>query len=196
MKVFSNDLHFEITWKPFFLNPTTPESGVPLEQYLTRKYGPRAAALAKQGTSPLSKAGANVGINFNADRLIVNTLKSHCMLDYAKAEGKQDLLAENLFRAYFEEAKDINSLDILAKVAVDTGLNLDAMEKHMKESSVVSRVQEEAMGAHDEGINGVPHFNMYLKGEGQRVASFSGAQPPDTFKSIFQRLLARLKSRV
>lgn len=69
------------------------------------------------------------GINFNADRLIVNTLKSHCMLDYAKAEGKQDLLAENLFRAYFEEAKDINSLDILAKVAVDTGLNLDAMEK-------------------------------------------------------------------
>jgi len=33
---------------------------VPLEQYLTRKYGPRAAALAKQGTSPLSKAGANV----------------------------------------------------------------------------------------------------------------------------------------
>jgi len=60
MKVFSNDLHFEVTWKPFFLNPTTPESGVPLEQYLTRKYGPRAAALAKEGTSPLSKAGANV----------------------------------------------------------------------------------------------------------------------------------------
>ena len=51
------------------------------------------------------------------------------MLDYAKSEGKQDLLAENLFRAYFEEAKDINSLDILAKIAVDTGLNLDAMEK-------------------------------------------------------------------
>ena len=45
------------------------------------------------------------------------------------SEGKQDLLAENLFRAYFEEAKDINSLDILAKIAVDTGLNVDAMKK-------------------------------------------------------------------
>lgn len=63
MKVFSNDLLFEVTWKPFFLNPTTPESGVPLIQYLTQKYGPRAGAMAKDGTSPLTKAGMNVVIN-------------------------------------------------------------------------------------------------------------------------------------
>ena len=69
------------------------------------------------------------GISFNFDRRIVNTLKSHCMLDYARCEGKQDLLAENLFQAYFQEAKDINSLDVLAKIAVDTGLNLEAMER-------------------------------------------------------------------
>ena len=50
------------------------------------------------------------------------------MLDYAKSEGKQDQLAENLFQAYFEEAKDINCIDVLAKIAVDTGLNMDAME--------------------------------------------------------------------
>ena len=51
------------------------------------------------------------------------------MLDYARCEGKQDLLAENLFQAYFQEAKDINSLDVLAKIAVDIGLNLEAMER-------------------------------------------------------------------
>ena len=60
----------------------------------------------------------------------------------------------------------------------------------------VSRVQEEAMEAHSEGINGVPYFNIRLKEQAQQVASFSGAQPPDTFKSIFQRLLTRLKSSV
>ena len=62
MKAFSNNLHFEVTWKPFFLNPTTPDTGVPLDQYLTRKYGPRVAAQAKEGTSPLSRAGMNVVI--------------------------------------------------------------------------------------------------------------------------------------
>ena len=51
------------------------------------------------------------------------------MLDYAKAEGKQDLLEENLFKAYFEQGKDINSLDVLAGIAVDTGLNVEAMKK-------------------------------------------------------------------
>ena len=62
MKAFSNNLHFEVTWKPFFLNPTTPDTGVPLDQYLTRKYGPKVAAQAKEGTSPLSRAGMNVVI--------------------------------------------------------------------------------------------------------------------------------------
>ena len=83
--------------------------------------------------NPISKMFISLpfyqGIKFNPDRLIVNTLKSHCMLDYAKAEGKQDLLAENLFAAYFEQGKNINSVDVLAKVAVDTGLNLENMEK-------------------------------------------------------------------
>ncbi|XP_067051934.1 uncharacterized protein [Acropora muricata] len=196
MKAFSDSLSFEVTWKPFFLNPSTPETGVSLEQYLSKRYGASVAAMAKQGTGHLSKAGANVGISFNFDRRIVNTLKSHCMLDYARCEGKQDLLAENLFQAYFQEAKDINSLDVLAKIAVDTGLNLEAMERHMKESSVVTRIQEEAMGARDEGINGVPHFNIHIKGDNHNIASFSGAQPPDTFKSIFQRFLTQLKSSV
>ena len=60
MKVFSDQLSFEVTWKPYFLNHTTPESGIPLEQYLSQKYGPEAAATAKQGTGHLSMAGANV----------------------------------------------------------------------------------------------------------------------------------------
>ena len=50
------------------------------------------------------------------------------MLDYAKSEGKQDLLVENLFRANFEEGKNIDSIDVLTEIAKDTGLNLDAMK--------------------------------------------------------------------
>ena len=66
----------------------------------------------------------------------------------------------------------------------------------MKDSSVVSRVQEEAMEARSEGVSGVPFFNIHVEGEDRTIASFSGAQPPETFKSIFQRLLTRLTSRV
>lgn len=59
------------------------------------------------------------------------------MLDYAKSEGKQNLLAENLFKIYFEQGKNINSTDVLAQVAVDTGLNIDAMEKWVSLSIIL-----------------------------------------------------------
>lgn len=62
MKAFSDSLSFEVTWKPYFLNPSTPETGVSLEQYLSKRYGASVAAMAKQGTGHLSKAGANVVI--------------------------------------------------------------------------------------------------------------------------------------
>lgn len=52
------------------------------------------------------------------------------------------------------------------------------------------------MEAHDEGVHGVPFFNIHLEGESQKIAGFSGAQPPETFKSIFQRLLNRFKASV
>ena len=66
----------------------------------------------------------------------------------------------------------------------------------MKDSSVVSRVQEEALEARDKGVHGVPYFDIQLKGENQKIATFPGAQPPETFKSIFQRLLTRLKASI
>lgn len=75
-------------------------------------------------------------------------------------------------------------------------LNIDFFFRHMKASSVVSRVQEEAMEPRDEGISGVPYFNIHLHGESHTAALFSGAQPPEMFKSIFQRLLTRLKASV
>ena len=52
------------------------------------------------------------------------------------------------------------------------------------------------MEARDEGINGVPFFSIRLKGQAEQAAAFSGVQPPDTFKSIFQRLLSQVKSSV
>ncbi|XP_068755359.1 uncharacterized protein [Montipora capricornis] len=189
MGTFTEQLSFEVIWKPFFLNPTLSKA-VPLVQHLSNLYGADAAASIVKPTSRLSRDGAEVGIQFNPNRLIVNTLKSHCMLDYAKTEGKQNLLAEQLFHAFFEEATNIDSDDDLAKIAVEIGLNWDAAQRHMKE--VRSRVQGEAMKAREDGIRGVPYITIYVKG-GQNIY-LSGAQPPEEFVKVFRRLLAQLKA--
>lgn len=51
------------------------------------------------------------------------------MLDYAKTQGKQDLLAEKLFHAFFEEAKNIDSDEDLSKIAEEIELDWGAAQK-------------------------------------------------------------------
>ena len=55
IKSFSGDVSFEVNWLPFFLNPSTPDEGIPVLDYLARKYGPQAAASAKSGKGPLGQ---------------------------------------------------------------------------------------------------------------------------------------------
>ena len=55
IKSFSGDVSFEVNWHPFFLNSSTPDEGIPLLDYLARKYGPQAAANARSGKGPLAQ---------------------------------------------------------------------------------------------------------------------------------------------
>ena len=110
--------------------------------------------------------------------------------------SKQDAVAEKLFSAYFEEAQNINSDEVLAPLASGLGLDQTQALSYMKEPATQARVNEEAAEALDKGVNGVPYFFIHLKGNSRDVAAFSGAQPPDTFKKLFQRQLSKLKSNV
>ena len=60
MRAFSGDVHFEVMWKPFFLNRNTPEAGIPLLDYMEKKFGPQAKKMALEGSGPLSQAGRAV----------------------------------------------------------------------------------------------------------------------------------------
>ena len=52
--------NFKIRWKPYLLNPTTPEEGVPYVDHIRYKYGEAAAKAAYEGTSPLYEAASSV----------------------------------------------------------------------------------------------------------------------------------------
>lgn len=59
------------------------------------------------------------GLEFDPERTIASTIKSHCLLDHAATVGtaKQNELAEVLFRAYFADGKLISSKDFLLAAA-------------------------------------------------------------------------------
>ncbi|WP_376098789.1 DsbA family oxidoreductase [Roseomonas sp. CCTCC AB2023176] len=113
-------LHFERRWHPFLLNPDMPPGGIERAEYRRRKFGSaeRSAALDAR----VAGEGAKEGLAFRFDRIArtPDTRGSHRLIRWATevaGPAAADTLAESLFRAYFEEGRDIGDPVTLAAIA-------------------------------------------------------------------------------
>lgn len=65
----------------------------------------------------LERAGKSTGINFNNDRRVHNTIRSHRLVRLADEQDKSGDMIEQLFHGYFEEGKNIADSDVLMEIA-------------------------------------------------------------------------------
>ena len=77
-------------------------------------------------------------------------------------------MVEALFRAYFEEAKDIGDAEVLGGIAKQAGV------ENWPAGINSPRVAEREERVRDLGISGVPTFIL------NRKSGLSGAYPPET----------------
>ncbi len=159
-------------WLPFQLNPDLPEAGIPRQEYLERKFGPGHS----QGYARLVDVGREVGIGFAFDRIAVqpNTLNAHRLLLYGAKQGREDEVAEHLFRAYFLEGANLTDTAALASVGERAGLNRAALAAYLASDDGREEVLRGDLEARQAGINGVPFFMF------NRRTAVSGAQAPET----------------
>ncbi len=160
-----------VRWLPFQLNPDLPVAGIPRVEYVARKFGGRG----KGNYERVAMAGRTVGIDFAFDKIEVqpNTVKAHRLLIYADRAGKQDAVADELFKAYFLEGANLTDNAVLAQVAARAGLEEKAVAAYLdtdEDRAVVERADVEARGG---GIGGVPFFIFNQK------VGVSGAQDAD-----------------
>lgn len=188
MKAFSGDVTFEIMWKPKFLNPDLPEGDLTTQDYLAKKIG---AEKAKSALEKLPKYMADLGIEFNTPSYQVPSVKALCLTDYAQSVGKQNETVDQILKAFYVDDQRIDFVDVLQKVALQSGLDQDQATRHISDPAVVARIKEEDLSERAAGHNFVPHFDICLKGNTSNVLSFVGPQPSDTFKSAFQQLLGK-----
>ena len=158
-------------WLPFQLNPDLPASGIPRSEYVARKFGARG----KGNYERVAGVGRTVGIDFAFDKIEVqpNTVNAHRLLIYADRAGKQDAMADELFKAYFLEGANLTDKATLAQVAGRAGLDAQAVAAYLEtdeDRTIVEQADVEARGA---GIGGVPFFIF------NRKVGVSGAQDPD-----------------
>mmetsp|Transcript_102568 Transcript_102568/g.320667 ORF Transcript_102568/g.320667 Transcript_102568/m.320667 type:complete len:148 (+) Transcript_102568:194-637(+) len=137
--------------------------------------------------NPLKQAGRRAGIEFNDERLVVNTLASHCLVEHAQAQGKGDAVIEEIFRAYFEQGADISDPELLGQVA--ERLQVAGGREAVADEALQRRVRQEAeVWRRKYQITGVPFFVLHGD-SGKRPVALSGGQPPEVFEEAVQELL-------
>ena len=179
-----DNIEFDISYKPFQLDPTMPTDGVDRKRYIDRKFGEDTA---KEVGNKIREAGKPVGIEFNYENIIKtpNTLNSHRILKWAEKENKQEEALELLFYSYFTEGRDIGNNEELVKIAKKLGLNPKKIEKNLVSDIDIKEIELEEWSYRDLGIAGVPTYiledNMII----------TGSQSSETFINVFNKINSR-----
>ncbi|TPR08357.1 Cytochrome P450 family protein [Aspergillus niger] len=164
---------FTLTWHAFYLNPNSPSfPGLDKTEYYKSKFGAdRASAIFDR----LGAVGQSEGIKFSFGGRTGNTRDSHRLMWYAGQKekidtekkddnvigGLQTRVAEKLFRAYFEEEKNVTDREVL-----EGGKEVDL----------------EAEKARRQLVTGVPYYMI----QGQYAVE--GADEPETFLEVFEQV--------
>jgi predicted DsbA family dithiol-disulfide isomerase len=171
-----------VRWLPFQLNPDLPASGMPRREYIERKWGP---GRGPEVYARVAAAGRSVGLPFAFENISVqpNTLEAHRLLHYAGQHGRQDELAEELFKAYFIEGANITDPGTLAAVAARAALDRAKVTAYLASDADRDIVQQGDVEARRSGISGVPFFIFNGR------VGVSGAQDSETLLDAMEQSL-------
>jgi predicted DsbA family dithiol-disulfide isomerase len=165
-----------VEWLPFQLNPSMPEGGMARADYRRAKFG--SLERGRMLDARVAQEGAGEGIAFAFERMqrTPNTAAAHRLIDLAQSQGRADPVVEALFRAYFEEARDIGDAAVLKDIAGREGVTGWPEEKNDE------TVREKENRVRELGISGVPTFIF------ERRSGISGAYPPDVLAQAIRGL--------
>lgn len=184
-----DEIGVDVNWRPYRLNPDIPPEGVDQQAYLEAKLG-GSEAVAK-AHEMLTQLGAEVGIHYDFEAIKIgpNTLDAHRLLHWAGVEDRviQDRVATALFKANFEQGRNIGDHAVLAEIAETSGMDRKVVESLLATDADTDNVLGEIDAAQQMGVNGVPFFIV----DGQYAVS--GAQTPDVLSNAL-REIAKLKA--
>ncbi len=173
---------FEIVWRPFQLNPDMPREGMARDEYMPLKFGDAQGIL--DAYRPVVEAAEATGLTLDLPAITrtPDTLDAHRLIHWAGLEGRQNAMVAALFRAYFQEGRDIGDRATLIEIAERTGMDRGVTERLLASEADTTQIREAARAARARGIQGVPCFIL----DGRYA--ISGAQPVTLWQEVIDDL--------
>jgi len=177
---------FELEYRPFPLITNFGSDDVAMEKeaFFEKRFGKDRST---EMHNVVKGRGKELGIDFKFGGLIRHTTRPHRLLTLAYTRGgstlQQSLLA-HLFKAYFEEEKDIGSPSLLAYYADLVGLmKRDEAEEWIKGNEGEEEVKRLVAVSQGCGIRGVPFVVV------DGLWAISGCQAEGEYYKVLEKLV-------
>ena len=174
--------NFIIEWHPFQLNPTMPKDGMDRREYLEAKFGGQKEAIKVYSNIDKTATETGLSLNFGGIKRTPNTIDAHRLIHWAGIEGRQNSIIDRLFKAYFQEGRDISEHSVLTRIASAAGMDQDVVRSLLKSDADKEDIKARDTDARKRGIQGVPAFvvaNEYV---------IQGAQTIDIWDNIIKEI--------
>ncbi len=177
------EVEVNVAYRAFQLDPGAPsDRSEPVRDAYEKKFG--GPEQAKQLMDRVTAEAESEGLLFNLDRARrSNTANAHRMLVLAEQQGVQLELKERLMKAYFTDGLEVGSVEGLASLGAEIGMEPELTRAWLAGDDGRSEVADQLMFAADAGIHSVPTFVI------DRSIGIPGAQPPEVFTEILERSL-------
>ncbi|NND22652.1 MAG: DsbA family oxidoreductase [Silicimonas sp.] len=176
-----------IQWHPFQLNPDMPEAGMDRREYLETKFGGKDNAVAVYARVADAAKAAGLNIDFSGIERTPNTLDAHRLIHWAGLEGRQPAAVSRLFKAYFEDGKDIGDREVLLAIAESIGMDREMVARLIESDADLEDVRSRDAHARERGVTGVPTFVL----ANQHVVP--GAQPTELWLKVIDDVADQLR---
>ena len=166
-------------WQGLEIHPETPPEG----RDISAEYPPE---IRSQLYHRLNEMGKGYGVCFNrSDGYLPNSRRALMLSEYAKGTSSFSTLHLKIFKAYFEEGRNIGDPEVLIGLAETSGISREEVEQAWQDESLKQQLQEIAAIAHREGATGgVPTF---IINDRYKIV---GAQPYNVFQETLQKIVA------
>lgn len=189
LSLLDKNIAAETHWHPFELNPQMAPEGEDTAEHIARKYG-STPEQSRANRQRLADIGDGVGFAFNYgdDMRIYNTFNAHKLLTIFGSERgwqAQTALKLALFRAYFQDRRDVSDVEVLCDKAEAQGMDRAVAAAWIADAALTESVRAEMAHWTDQNITGVPAIIFDQK------YMVPGAQSAETFADVISKVLAK-----
>jgi predicted DsbA family dithiol-disulfide isomerase len=195
-KGLEGEIEVEVRWMPFELNPDMPAEGKPQAQHLAEVYDRSPEEVAEM-RAKLLEVAARAGFSMDYDGegnppepMMWNTFEAHKLLRWALADQNPDAqsaLSLALFRAHFQQRRNVGKREVLLDIAADLGFDRAKAKAALEDEALAIAVRMEEQRALQNDIRSVPSFivnGRYL---------IPGAQEPEVYRETLRKVVELAK---